>query len=58
MSARQNLLKKKWLFSFFKIGIDAEGYAANFCENEQIVEFGTTTLSWIAIRGSIPLFWE
>lgn len=51
---------------YFRRGIDREGHVANFNETEQIVlldragkassELGTR-LSFVQIRGSIPLFW-
>jgi hypothetical protein len=51
---------------FFRRGIDHDGNVANFNETEQILlveESGgsagtyTTRLSFVQIRGSIPLFW-
>jgi hypothetical protein len=52
---------------FFRRGIDHEGNVANFNETEQILlveepggSAGTyaTRLSFVQIRGSIPLFWS
>lgn len=52
---------------FFRRGIDHDGNVANFNETEQIVlveELGesegtyATRLSFVQIRGSIPLFWS
>jgi hypothetical protein len=49
---------------YFKRGIDEEGHVANFNETEQIVtvdspggEDTTARMSYVQIRGSIPLFW-
>jgi hypothetical protein len=49
---------------YFKRGVDEEGHVANFNETEQIVtvdspagEDTTARMSYVQIRGSIPLFW-
>jgi len=48
---------------YFKRGIDKDGHVANFNETEQIVlleQLGKNTaeiLSFVQIRGSIPLYW-
>ncbi|KAI0029153.1 SacI homology domain-containing protein [Vararia minispora EC-137] len=50
---------------YFRRGIDHEGHVANFNETEQIVfissqgvaEDVSTTLSFVQIRGSVPIFW-
>lgn len=56
---------------YFRRGVDQEGHVANFNETEQIVFVGKpgavsitdpsgelpTTLAFVQIRGSIPLFW-
>ncbi|TFK57545.1 hypothetical protein OE88DRAFT_1651318, partial [Heliocybe sulcata] len=55
---------------YFRRGIDHEGYVANFNETEQIVfidpklnegrgssDEASTKLSFVQIRGSIPVFW-
>ncbi|KAJ3684219.1 hypothetical protein LUZ61_013383 [Rhynchospora tenuis] len=39
-------------------GADKEGYAANFVESEQIVEYNGCTASFVQVRGSIPFMWE
>jgi len=39
-------------------GIDDEGFVANFCESEQIVIFKKSCLSFVQIRGSVPVFFE
>ena len=44
----------------FRRGIDAEGHVANFNETEQILLVGDesgTQLSFVQIRGSIPVYW-
>lgn len=38
-------------------GIDRDGNVANFVETEQILSRTETKLSFVQIRGSIPLFW-
>jgi hypothetical protein len=39
-------------------GIDVQGNAANYAETEQIIETETDILSFMQIRGSIPLYWS
>jgi hypothetical protein len=50
---------------YFRRGIDHDGHVANFNETEQIVTISSqadlnkaaTTLSFVQIRGSVPVFW-
>lgn len=49
---------------YFKRGVDHEGHVANFNETEQIVtvigpgsEDNAQRMSFVQIRGSIPIFW-
>ena len=39
-------------------GIDDDGNVSNFVETEFIIYTGHSTVSFIQLRGSIPLFWE
>ncbi|XP_039789979.1 phosphoinositide phosphatase SAC7-like isoform X3 [Panicum virgatum] len=39
-------------------GADAEGYAANFVETEQIMQSKGFTASYVQVRGSMPFMWE
>ncbi|XP_040247377.1 phosphoinositide phosphatase SAC7 isoform X1 [Aegilops tauschii subsp. strangulata] len=39
-------------------GADAEGYAANFVESEQIMQSKGYTASYVQVRGSMPFLWE
>lgn len=39
-------------------GIDDEGAVANFVETETVVRTATSAMSYIQLRGSVPLFWE
>ena len=39
-------------------GIDDDGYCANYVETEQIIAYRTTCMSFIIVRGSIPVFWS
>jgi hypothetical protein len=50
---------------YFKRGMDHDGNVANFNETEQILTIeapggddNTTRMSFVQIRGSIPLFWS
>ncbi|XP_070407051.1 phosphatidylinositol-3-phosphatase SAC1-B isoform X1 [Nothobranchius furzeri] len=43
---------------YYVRGIDSEGYAANFVETEQIVQYGGLKASFVQTRGSIPVFWS
>lgn len=46
---------------YFRRGIDGEGHVANFNETEQILLVGSddtsVQLSFVQIRGSVPVFW-
>ncbi|KAI0044382.1 hypothetical protein FA95DRAFT_1545168 [Auriscalpium vulgare] len=50
---------------YFRRGVDEEGHVANFNETEQIVALPSesdpddfkTTLGFVQIRGSVPVFW-
>ncbi|GAV00951.1 hypothetical protein RvY_11731 [Ramazzottius varieornatus] len=39
-------------------GANDDGNVANFVETEQLICLGDQTLSFVQIRGSVPLFWE
>ncbi|KNC81373.1 hypothetical protein SARC_06298, partial [Sphaeroforma arctica JP610] len=39
-------------------GVDDDGMVANFAETEQIIEVNGAVISYLQIRGSVPLFWE
>ncbi|EGR30378.1 hypothetical protein IMG5_133450 [Ichthyophthirius multifiliis] len=39
-------------------GADSNGFVANYCENELLVEYKDQMISYLSIRGSVPLFWE
>lgn len=39
-------------------GVNDHGHVANFVETEIVIHLNQTTLSYIIVRGSIPLFWE
>lgn len=39
-------------------GVNDLGHVANFVETEQVIFLNRTILSYLIIRGSIPLFWE
>lgn len=44
---------------YLKRGIDEQGYVANFVETEQIIRIENRSLmSFVQLRGSIPLFWS
>lgn len=38
-------------------GIDSQGNVSNFVETEQIIEYHTDKISFVQIRGSIPIYW-
>lgn len=46
---------------YFRRGVDHEGHVANFNETEQILLVGpddtSVQLSFVQIRGSVPVFW-
>lgn len=39
-------------------GIDDDGQVANFVESEVILALGSVCLSYVQVRGSVPLFWQ
>jgi hypothetical protein len=39
-------------------GIDDEGHVANFLETEQIIKISNHVLSFIQVRGSVPVFFQ
>lgn len=39
-------------------GIDDDGQVANFVETELIMATGSVCLSYVQVRGSVPLFWQ
>ncbi|KAJ8317172.1 hypothetical protein KUTeg_005076 [Tegillarca granosa] len=41
-----------------KRGIDETGACANYVETEQILEFGSHIVSFVQVRGSIPVYWS
>lgn len=41
-----------------KRGLDENGKCANYVETEQIFTYGTHTVSFVCVRGSVPLFWS
>jgi len=40
-----------------KRGLDEDGHCANYVETEQIFTYGSHTVSFVCVRGSVPLFW-
>ena len=41
-----------------KRGLDENGRCANYVETEQIFTYGSHTVSFVLVRGSVPLFWS
>ncbi|GCC47314.1 hypothetical protein chiPu_0031697, partial [Chiloscyllium punctatum] len=39
-------------------GVDSDGNVANYVETEQVIYSGEDILSFVQIRGSIPVFWS
>lgn len=39
-------------------GIDDDGNVANFVETEVILTSGSVSVSYVEVRGSVPLFWQ
>lgn len=42
---------------FYSRGIDTHGNAANFVETEEIMVCHNYVLSYVQLRGSLPIFW-
>ncbi|CAN6597066.1 hypothetical protein TRVA0_001S03730 [Trichomonascus vanleenenianus] len=43
---------------YLRRGVDANGYCANFVETEQVVELPGQELSFLILRGSMPVFFK
>lgn len=39
-------------------GLDEDGNCANYVETEQIFRYGTHVVSFVQVRGSVPIFWS
>lgn len=39
-------------------GVDDNGHVANYVETEQCLLFGGHVLSFVQVRGSVPVFWS
>ncbi|XP_062913399.1 phosphatidylinositide phosphatase SAC2-like [Mobula hypostoma] len=39
-------------------GVDSDGHVANYVETEQLIYNGDDILSFVQIRGSVPVFWS
>lgn len=39
-------------------GVDENGYVANYVETEQSLIFGNHILSFVQVRGSVPVYWS
>ncbi|TSK22690.1 Phosphatidylinositide phosphatase SAC2 [Bagarius yarrelli] len=39
-------------------GVDTDGHVANYVETEQLIHVHNHTLSFVQIRGSVPVFWS
>jgi hypothetical protein len=39
-------------------GVDEDGHVANYVETEQILEFSWHVVSFVQIRGSVPVYWS
>ena len=39
-------------------GVDEAGKCANYVETEQIFHFGSHIVSFVAVRGSVPIYWS
>lgn len=39
-------------------GVDDNGNVANYVETEQCLLFGDHVLSFVQVRGSVPVFWS
>ena len=38
-------------------GVDAEGHVANYVETEMLVQCGIHVVSYVIVRGSVPVYW-
>ena len=38
-------------------GVDKDGHVANYVETEMLVQCGTHVVSYVIVRGSVPVYW-
>lgn len=38
-------------------GVDAEGHVANHVETEMLIQCGIHIVSYVVVRGSVPIYW-
>ena len=43
---------------YLRRGVDDEGKVANYVETEQILVFKGHVISFVQVRGSIPVYWS
>lgn len=39
-------------------GVDTEGHVANYVETELVLQCGSHVVSYVIIRGSVPVYWS
>ena len=38
-------------------GVDGEGHVANYVETEMLIQCGIHVVSYVLVRGSVPIYW-
>lgn len=38
-------------------GVDGEGHVANYVETEMLIDCGIHVVSYVLVRGSVPIYW-
>lgn len=39
-------------------GVDGEGHVANYVETELVLQCGSHVVSYVIVRGSVPVYWS
>lgn len=39
-------------------GVDGDGHVANYVETELLVKCGSHVVSYVIVRGSVPVYWS
>lgn len=47
-----------FLFRYKRRGVDDDGHCANYVETEQIISYHNHQVSFVQVRGSVPVYWS
>lgn len=46
------------IFRYKRRGVDEDGEVANYVETEQLITYQMHEVSFVQVRGSVPVFWS